>query len=209
MLYVCENCGTSKEEKWSSGRFCSLKCSRSFSTRSKRTEVNSKVSMNLRGKKSPRPRPSLEFVKLICKNCQTEFMNLHFRKFCSKSCVSSYTAKSRLENNTWSGWMNLPRGSSYAEKYFEDFFNEEKIEYEREKKIGKYFIDFLFGKKILEVDGKQHNSEDHLKRDLEKDEFLRSMGYEVFRIKWQNVNKEDGRKSVHSQAQEFLKWLKE
>jgi hypothetical protein len=47
----CENCEEDHSGKYASGRFCSQKCSRSFSTKSKRKEINEKVSKTLSGRK--------------------------------------------------------------------------------------------------------------------------------------------------------------
>lgn len=46
----CENCGTECEIKYGSGRFCSSKCARGYSTKAQRCEINKKVSKKLQGK---------------------------------------------------------------------------------------------------------------------------------------------------------------
>lgn len=46
----CENCNSEMAVKYGSGRFCSNKCARGFSTKSKRSEINEKVSNSLKGK---------------------------------------------------------------------------------------------------------------------------------------------------------------
>ena len=43
----CENCDNVHDGTYGSGRFCSTKCSRGFSTKAKRTEINEKVSRTL------------------------------------------------------------------------------------------------------------------------------------------------------------------
>jgi hypothetical protein len=48
----CESCGNIHDGNYGSGRFCSKKCASSFSTKSKREEINKKVSIKLKGKKS-------------------------------------------------------------------------------------------------------------------------------------------------------------
>lgn len=48
----CENCKTEINSSYGSGRFCSSRCARSFSTKSKRKQINEKVSSALIGKKS-------------------------------------------------------------------------------------------------------------------------------------------------------------
>jgi hypothetical protein len=48
---ICENCKSEHDGKYSSGRFCCVKCARSFSTKNKRKEINLKVSKKLKGHK--------------------------------------------------------------------------------------------------------------------------------------------------------------
>ncbi len=80
----CENCGDSHDGKYGSGRFCSTKCSRGFSTKAKRTEINAMVSKTLTGSGN-------ENVTIICKydKCKksitVDWRNRN-QKYCSKSC---------------------------------------------------------------------------------------------------------------------------
>lgn len=46
----CENCSETHDGSYATGRFCSTKCARGFSTKSKRLEINKKVSLTLTGK---------------------------------------------------------------------------------------------------------------------------------------------------------------
>lgn len=46
-MRTCEKCGTEHSGKYASGRFCSSRCSRSFSTSKAREEINKKVSKTL------------------------------------------------------------------------------------------------------------------------------------------------------------------
>lgn len=50
-MALCENCNKEHDATYGSGRFCSNKCARSFSTKSKRDEINKKVSNKLTGNK--------------------------------------------------------------------------------------------------------------------------------------------------------------
>lgn len=45
----CENCGKDHDGSYGSGRFCSNKCARGFSTKEKRDIINKKVSLKLGG----------------------------------------------------------------------------------------------------------------------------------------------------------------
>jgi hypothetical protein len=47
---ICENCSKNHNGSYGSGRFCSIKCARSFSTKNKRHEINKKVSEKLKGR---------------------------------------------------------------------------------------------------------------------------------------------------------------
>ena len=47
---ICENCNNSHDGKYGSGRFCCKSCSRSYSTKNKRSEINKKVSSKLKGR---------------------------------------------------------------------------------------------------------------------------------------------------------------
>ena len=49
MMRNCEACGRPHSGAYASGRFCDSVCSRSFSTRAKRKEINQKVSAKLKG----------------------------------------------------------------------------------------------------------------------------------------------------------------
>lgn len=61
----CENCGIDHDGEYGSGRFCSAKCARGFSTKSKRKEINEKVSRSLIGRK-----PTIDPKKVYkCKHC--------------------------------------------------------------------------------------------------------------------------------------------
>jgi hypothetical protein len=45
----CENCTCAHDGSYASGRFCSERCARSFSSKNKRLEINKKISQKLKG----------------------------------------------------------------------------------------------------------------------------------------------------------------
>lgn len=54
-LHSCKNCGHLHyagcwDTRWSTGEFCTRKCTRSFSTKARRAEISAKVSATLRRK---------------------------------------------------------------------------------------------------------------------------------------------------------------
>ena len=49
-MIICENCEKEHDGSYGSGRFCSSKCARGFSTKAKRKEINEKLSKKLKKK---------------------------------------------------------------------------------------------------------------------------------------------------------------
>ena len=99
----CENCNKNHSGSYASGRFCSEKCARSYATKSKRKEINKKVSKIL-SKKNYDPwnkgKRKERYVKL-CKFCDKKFFTLIEKtKFCSARCYQNfcYLTKTAFEN---------------------------------------------------------------------------------------------------------------
>lgn len=130
----------------------------------------------------------------ICETCKSHFSNRHKGiKTCSKECCKKLLKNKMMEsvkNGTHKGWSSRT-GASYPEKYFSKILLDHNIQYEPEKKVGVYFIDFAIGKLALEIDGGQHEWPERKERDIIKDEFLSKMGYTVYRIKWHRINPKD------------------
>jgi ribosomal protein L24E len=73
---ICENCEDKHNGVYGSGRFCSSKCARGFSTKAKRKEINKKVRKPL--------------IKKICKECNLVFKVKNSKRkqiYCSKKCA--------------------------------------------------------------------------------------------------------------------------
>ena len=93
----CENCEQHNNGEYGSGRFCSSKCARGFSTKNKRLEINQKVSNTLKGRGNP------NIIK-NCILCNNDFIIKHSKRFqlcCSRSCASvlySNTEKGHLHH---------------------------------------------------------------------------------------------------------------
>ena len=61
-----------------------------------------------------------------------------------------------------------------------------------------YFLDFYFPEIsfCLEIDGKQHITDNRQEHDAQRDENLKNHGYEVFRIEWFSINTEIGKQKM-------------
>jgi len=82
----CEYCEKLHGGTYGSGRFCSKMCSRGFSTKSKRKEINEKIKRNFAIKFPNR------FISAHCKNCNKQFeTKKKTQNFCSRKCSSTHT----------------------------------------------------------------------------------------------------------------------
>lgn len=77
-MFICENCKQDHDGTYGSGRFCSSKCARGFSTKAKRQEINKKVSKTLTKEKPSK----------FCLWCNAPIN--HIRTFCSIACGNHY-----------------------------------------------------------------------------------------------------------------------
>jgi very-short-patch-repair endonuclease len=157
-------------------------------------------------------------VDKVCPECGKKFIGKKKRICCSKTCalkhrtildktkkIISDKVKERIKNGTFVGWKSRKdKSPSYPEQYFMDLFRNENIEgWERDKRVGRWFIDFAFVEKMiaLEIDGKQHS--DRKEKDKEKDEYLRLKGWNVVRIDWFNPVNDTNKERLYSQIETF------
>ncbi len=107
---ICENCSSTHDGSYGSGRFCSVKCSRGFSTKSKRTEINRKVSLKLK--------KTVEPLELICEVCTNTFTALSLRRSCSKKCSNLLqVGKKKIGNYSNNGGLRENGGRSKTTEY--------------------------------------------------------------------------------------------
>lgn len=88
----CENCQEQHLGCYGSGRFCSSKCARGFSTKLKRQEINLKVSQKVSGIDSHTGQKARIAIKL-CPICEKEFStiwNKRHQTYCSVDCQQNY-----------------------------------------------------------------------------------------------------------------------
>ena len=200
---ICENCNCEHDGSYGSGRFCSCKCARGFSSKAKRQEINQKVSNTLKLKYKKEPKR--------CKVCSKILYRQNHSGYCMKCSrqLPEYRLRQKemqlekVANGTHKGWSTR-NIKSYAEIFFEKVLTDNHICFEREKKVGKYFLDFVIGTLDLEIDGKQHEYDDRKKSDLARDEYLRKQGYFVYRIKWNEINTKEGKEIMKDKIDLFL-----
>ena len=148
-MMKCENCEQDHDGSYGSGRFCSTKCSRGFSTKSKRKEINEKVSKALIGRPfhGNSRLPYNDIITLTCEMCKKKFTiqyNKRKRKGCSIKCSNLLTA-TKVKGQHWkvkdSTKMGGPRpggGRSKALNYISPIAGMVKLNND-EIKVAKYF----------------------------------------------------------------------
>ena len=132
-----------------------------------------------------------------------------------KSQISKKNINKLIQEGRHNGWQSR-NIISYPEQFWIEVLNNNHIQYQREYKlyydnINKYFLDFYIeinNRKIdLEIDGRQHNFEDRKQHDMIRDEYIKSQNIEVYRIKWNEINSENGKKLMQEKINQFLNYL--
>ena len=104
---VCEKCKNSHDGSYGSGRFCSSKCARGFSTLKKRNDINRKVSNTLKGYKTI-PGGKIKICEYGCKT-EAKFQ-LSNRKWC---CQDSYTKCPKIKRKNSKGLKRSHKGNNH------------------------------------------------------------------------------------------------
>ena len=184
----------------------------------------------LNDKNIPYKEHYMDITKLgvhICQICGNEFIpsitlkgDISKATTCSEECHkilaskrSKQTVQRLIKEGRHSGWVSR-KITSYPEKFWINVLNNNHINFIREFKVKQisgycYFLDFLIehnGHKIdLEIDGKQH--EQRKEHDKERDEYLSSLNYLIYRIDWNNINTENGKLLMKEKINNFLNWF--
>ena len=98
--------------------------------------------------------------------------------------------RKNLENGIGNHWINPSIKRSYAEQYFFECFENAGLQFENNIWVGHYCLDFKVGNNYFEVDGEQHYTEEGLKKDQRREEFLKTKNLKlVGRCRWSEFSK--------------------
>ena len=219
--HICEKCGKIMTSKFGSGRFCSRACANS---REQTPELNLK-----RSKTSNRTKQhtiSIRHIQAlntyldkpkVCPICNEiiSYKN-RYKNTCGKETCEhlyrSYKAKKMHEEGRNKGWIKR-NIISFPESFWIKVLDTNSISYKKQFKVvwpektKYYFLDFLINDKIdLEIDGAQHLTEEHKIKDEERDNYVKSQGYIVYRIPWKGLKEKD---IINSQIKDLLDFIKQ
>lgn len=219
--YYCVYCGSKLKKK---GKFCNSSCAAKYNNSGRKLSNSTKHKIG----DSLRMRPSKE-LKRKCVSCGNYFTVWRSNcgvfsrsKTCSDECSSKLKSmnatkqmKKRIENGTHKGWSSRDV-ISYPEKFFINVLNNNGIMYSHNHPIKQrllgldnnysYFMDFYINELNidLEIDGQQH--ERRGEHDKIRDKLLTNYGINVYRIKWKNINTDNGKLYIRNEINNFLKY---
>ncbi len=82
---------------------------------------------------------------------------------------------------------NMRHKPTFHEKKFKERLEMAELNYISQKVIGNYIVDFVVGKKIIEIDGASHFEAHQAVYDKERTDYLEKCGYEVIRVRNEHI----------------------
>ncbi|MGN0542599.1 MAG: endonuclease domain-containing protein [Acutalibacteraceae bacterium] len=97
------------------------------------------------------------------------------------------TCNNKLTENSQKLRKNMTKEERHL---WYDFLKELPVNFNRQKVIGNYIVDFYCAKAkiVIELDGSQHYYDEGKEKDLKRDRFLSSLGLTVLRYSNDDVN---------------------
>lgn len=186
-------------------------------------ETKNKISQTLKDRNN-KLHNNEERICCVCGNTfqplLTKSGRLSKSKTCSEECFktlisdkSKKTQKFLIENGKHKGWQSR-NIISYAELFWMNVLNNNNIQYIHNHKVDKYFLDFhvtINNVDIdLEIDGKQHYTiSERSESDRKRDTCIKNRGFIIYRIPWNSINTEDGKKLMKQKIDNFLLFYKQ
>ena len=128
----CENCGNEHDGSYGSGRFCSSKCARGFSTKRKRSLINEKIKIyfheNLEKTGKVGCIIDKKLPKKFCVECGNPISKRNKSGFCKKHLYSSKYFRNKISKSCKGKAGGYRKGSGrsnggyYKNQYFDSSF---------------------------------------------------------------------------------------
>jgi len=171
----CENCESQHDGSYASGRFCSSKCARCFSTKKNRAEINRRVSLTLSGSYTGKDnsfyKANPDYIRPTreCLICKTSFETIQSsnKVYCSPKCarkgqVTPTGGYRPGSGRGKSGWYKGYWCDSSWELAWVIYHLDHNIEFVRSKtyfnytfndKTLRYYPDFVINDTFIEIKG--------------------------------------------------------
>lgn len=221
-MKYCKYCG--KELNSNHKTFCNSSCSASYNNKLRKLSKETKEKIKRGVIKYYSSLEKKDIYKKECVICHRLFLpkinnngRISTCKTCSKECSQKLRSqngkliiKKMMADGRYKSWQTR-NITSYPENFWINVLNNNNIKYIREDfQTKKYFLDFLIeknGVKIdLEIDGKQHNYPERKLHDSIRDEYLKNLGYVIYRISWNSINTKDGKDKMEAKINNFIKF---
>lgn len=198
MKYICEKCGCTHDGLYGSGRFCSSKCARSFSSKNKTRDFYQRVGNKLHDRYA-KMHPERIFN---CIDCNKKLTHKTKSGYCRQCYGKHFTVsvdtrkKISMKRKGKNRWHIKRNQISFAEQYWMNALIKNHIPFIHEYQIAhdaqnhSYYMDFKIGHIDLEIDGSQHS--ERYEMDQKRDAFMKKAGFFVYRVKWNEVKTKAG-----------------
>lgn len=195
-MKTCENCKTEHNGEYGSGRFCSTKCSRGFSTKAKRKEINEKVSLKLK--------QEIVLYEAVCIVCNNSFTSDRpNRKCCSVKCSAKRGGSSIKKDTSKMGGLRDGGGRSKVYSYTNRLGETMKLNVE-EIEVAK-ILDELELNWSRNFNGFSYSSLDGKNRKFYPDFYIKDFDYYIEYKGW--VTSDMEHKMVEAKKQNDFKLL--
>lgn len=221
----CKCCGKLIDYEHKNNNFCSSSCSAKFNNKNRIVSdiTKDKISKSLSNKE----KVNIYRTCVVCGNTFLVSRNKNGRlsktSTCSKECHKKLLSNKGKEtyinlvnDGRFQGWKSRNK-TSYAEFFWSNVLKSNNIDFKREYVINvdknkRYFLDFYIystNKHIdLEIDGKQHKYKERIFHDKVRDEYISSKNIVVYRIEWNEINSDIGKKIMKDKINNFLLFYK-
>lgn len=216
---ICHTIFTTQQGHRDEKTVCSVGCSNTYFADKRHTlESNKKISESIKKYNLSMGRQII-LHKIKCAICGNEkIVKQKAQRCCSNRCARIlsgrdpiYIQKLRaiqmklIADGKHSGWKSR-NILSYPEKFFITVLNNNNIKFIANKPFMSYFLDFAIDDKMidLEIDGKQHKYPDRKLSDVARDNVLTNNGWQVYRIEWNTINTDSGKRLMKEKIDKFI-----
>ena len=206
----CKNCGINFiVQPWRVAKGEGVYCSKSCSDIGRTTIVAKKCLQCEKHFKARESHVTKGWGLYCSRQCQFESMRKQVSCTCEECGNKFYTKQCYLNRGggKFCSWKccNENRGIPLLEEIIEKELQEIGMQYESQKKFGKYHVDFFITEigLVIECDDKRHNTSKTKEKDIIRDKWFKSQGYKTVRLKEKDILK-NPKEALMNKITQFL-----